>query len=913
MPRRILICIEDTGVAHVVAARLMKDGADGVVVGSPADLVAEANDGAIALVVQDKYPSGEAGASLLRQVRMALGTPVPGVYLLTGELADADRSVLAKQYKVQEFLSVAASPHQIAGALLTAARPADDEPDIVLHEDEADNDFDIDLASKADMEALPDEPQELNLDDYPEASFDGDSDAMTVEVSVSALKGLGLHQDSDIATDLPTRRVHDEVTRGNPLMQQAVTHLGGTNASSLDASLENFDDMPRTQEGGSEPPPMTLDTGNLEAAETGLMEFTMPAPGASRDLELPVATEASQDQAASEDDAAVLALEGLSAADLDDSTSGEAPADDGDEAALLEAFDEAFDAGDGMPAPDDPPTPATVKGPEPLPPPDAPAEEVVAEDGASDEEDEMQVQQLKKALLAKKRELEAATKRIDELEDQLASADAGSSVPSDGVPSEGVFEDLRYPALLARARAEAWSGTIKMQLAGDVTRTIFIKKGLPVAFTTSEAGDKIGRVLVATGRITDEQYVKAATRMVERGIKLADALVDLGLLDKETLEVEVRNLTRDQIIAGFEQTQGRFTTTEGEEPNDSIPCFDFGPGEIYVLGYRTNAQASEMQATYESLRPKYLQANSKLASYRPKLGLSGDDERLIRLLGEAYTVEEAVERAKVDPTDAARLVAALQALDLVEEWSPGVEQFRSRLTSERQYFHEEIARIREEAAKREKQLFEGFERALAKIGSVMGGAAPSMSKSMADLPPDSSASASPSSAPPATAPPSEDAAKTTVLTVPPAAANKVSVEPKIEEAPTMTLSPAEQQPTLEPVASPKNGANKDLVLADPATLGEPKSPADGKFHEAIRQAADDRLDEAEVTLREAVRMDASRPDFLVSLARVLLANPRYERAGTLPVVRSLLDRAVQLSPDDPEAKSLHKEIVAEMG
>lgn len=68
-----------------------------------------------------------------------------------------------------------------------------------------------------------------------------------------------------------------------------------------------------------------------------------------------------------------------------------------------------------------------------------------------------------------------------------------------------------------------------------------------------------------------------------------------------------------------------------------------------------------------------------------------------------------------------------------------------------------------------------------------------------------------------------------------------------------------------------------------------------------------------MTLREAVRMDATKPHYLLSLARVLLENPRYERAGTLPVVRSLLDRAVQIAPDDTDVNALHDEVVQEMG
>src|SRR5690606_2570768 len=154
---------QDTGVAHVVVSRLQKDGVDGAVVEAPARLVEEARAQADAVVVQDRYTTGEAGSSLLRQVRVAKGGAVPAVYLLTSDLAAPDRHVLEKQYKVGAFLKIEATPHSIASALLAAAgveessaktesNDDDDDDDLVLHEDEVNNSFDISVDTGADMD-----------------------------------------------------------------------------------------------------------------------------------------------------------------------------------------------------------------------------------------------------------------------------------------------------------------------------------------------------------------------------------------------------------------------------------------------------------------------------------------------------------------------------------------------------------------------------------------------------------------------------------------------------------------------------------------------------------------------------------------------------------------------------------------
>ena len=73
-------------------------------------------------------------------------------------------------------------------------------------------------------------------------------------------------------------------------------------------------------------------------------------------------------------------------------------------------------------------------------------------------------------------------------------------------------------------------------------------------------------------------------------------------------------------------------------------------------------------------------------------------------------------------------------------------------------------------------------------------------------------------------------------------------------------------------------------------------------------ATEGNWDEAENALREAVRLDASRPSYLTGLARVLLNNPRYERSGTVPIVRSLLERAQALAPDDAEVASILQQV-----
>jgi predicted Zn-dependent protease len=140
----------------------------------------------------------------------------------------------------------------------------------------------------------------------------------------------------------------------------------------------------------------------------------------------------------------------------------------------------------------------------------------------------------------------------------------------------------------------------------------------------------------------------------------------------------------------------------------------------------------------------------------------------------------------------------------------------------------------------------------------------------------------------------------------------------VEKAPDKTRE-VHAAKSEEKVKSEKSGLStttSSSMMAAPTAAAPPQTvetPSEKKYREGLEQASQSRLDEAEVTLRESVRMDPSKPEYLCALAKVLLSNPRYERAGTLPVVRSLLDRAVTLSPNHAEASDMHRQIVSEMG
>ncbi|MEW5853670.1 MAG: DUF4388 domain-containing protein, partial [Myxococcota bacterium] len=320
------------------------------------------------------------------------------------------------------------------------------------------------------------------------------------------------------------------------------------------------------------------------------------------------------------------------------------------------------------------------------------------------------------------RELEDARAQIQQLQAQLASPGRAPALPvgddAGPLPKEGNLEQVAYARILVRLLKERFTGRLSLR-TGSAKREVYFENGAPAAYSSSEPGERLGRVLVTRNCITEEQYLAAARAMVERGAKLTEALLEMGAVDSARLQQEQRQLTKDQIINGFSLTQGSYLVEPGKSPPDEVTKFEFKTGEIFLQGYRKYAPDSEIKELYAALKETYYCPKPELAAYRPELGLEPDDERVLKMMSEAYTVEEAVERSGQPMERVSRLLGALKLLGLVGPWKPGVAEFEARLRAEKLRQAEEVLALKQKIREREEQLMADFQNSLKRLEGLI--------------------------------------------------------------------------------------------------------------------------------------------------------------------------------------------------
>ena len=474
----------------------------------------------------------------------------------------------------------------------------------------------------------------------------------------------------------------------------------------------------------------------------------------------------------------------------------------------------------------------------------------------------------------------------------------------------GMLEPARFAKLLYQCWSKEVTGALIVARESE-TLTIFFETGAPVQIESSIPGDPLGRALVDRGRITEAQYADAAKRAIESGTRLGHALVDLGFFSQEELGEELGTTARDRVIGCFEARQGSFEFDTARPAPSSQRPYRLRVPHIVAEGLRRHADHGILQQITGDVATRYFKLQRSLADLNDTYPLSEEERRFLAYEGRAYNVSDAAESAVLGLENAHKLMALLTTFEEISDFTPGVSEFE--------------ARIREERA-----LIADLQSSLPKVGN--GHASPNdniggplhqevlsaQAKSLGTGAPsphwmiDSHGEARPAVRAPKPPPPPPVTGVGPAPTPPPPA---VSSTPPPSSAPsTETEAPAmDEIPPMPVPSSDEEGlVPRPLVYAKPL----PRNP-DGSaietseralsrehFQRGVTLLGQGNFANAEEAFRDAVALCAEELVYLIGLARAIYYNPEYQAQGKLPVLRSIIDRAEQLAPDDPKVVTL---------
>lgn len=126
------------------------------------------------------------------------------------------------------------------------------------------------------------------------------------------------------------------------------------------------------------------------------------------------------------------------------------------------------------------------------------------------------------------------------------------------IPIKGSLQYFSLPQVLTYLNEQKQTGILAVE-GGDVRKNIFIEDGEVIFASSSKEEDRLGRMLVRTGKITSEQVAESLRLMKQTGKLQGISLVELGHITAKDLFCELTAHVKEIIFSLFLIEDGTFS------------------------------------------------------------------------------------------------------------------------------------------------------------------------------------------------------------------------------------------------------------------------------------------------------------------------------------------------------------------
>jgi tetratricopeptide (TPR) repeat protein len=188
--------------------------------------------------------------------------------------------------------------------------------------------------------------------------------------------------------------------------------------------------------------------------------------------------------------------------------------------------------------------------------------------------------------------------------------------------------------------------------------TIYFDEGHIVYATIVNRRDRLGDVLVASGRISAEQLAEAIERQAgDREHKLGEILVEQGALSRAELEQYMRHQIEEAVYYLFTWSSGTFNFEAGVRPEREDILARINPEFLLLEGARRVDEWSLIEKKIPSFDIIFSVDRSHLGESAPEL--SAEQQRLIPLLDGTRDVQQVMDQCGLAEFEAGKALFGL--------------------------------------------------------------------------------------------------------------------------------------------------------------------------------------------------------------------------------------------------------------
>jgi len=205
----------------------------------------------------------------------------------------------------------------------------------------------------------------------------------------------------------------------------------------------------------------------------------------------------------------------------------------------------------------------------------------------------------------------------------------------------GELERVPPVRLLARLMVARATGKLRFENQRQA-KELFFKAGRLVSVRSNLEEDRLGRYLLANGKLSPEQWLRAAGTLTPLSGRLPEALLASRVLTPNELAESLHSHRSAVALGVLRWTSGRFSFHEHELPARDGTEDCLGGLPLLNEGVRTHYSLERLARDQESLRDTPLLRNPHAPITQDELALSASELRAVSLLKPGGTLGSAL-------------------------------------------------------------------------------------------------------------------------------------------------------------------------------------------------------------------------------------------------------------------------------
>lgn len=197
---------------------------------------------------------------------------------------------------------------------------------------------------------------------------------------------------------------------------------------------------------------------------------------------------------------------------------------------------------------------------------------------------------------------------------------------------------------------------------GSILKEVFFQSGVVVAAGSNQPTEMLGHVLVARGKLTEEQLRAALLTRREGHEFLGQVLVRLGFVSKEDLLRALADRTEEIIYSLFEQENAEFHFEPAAMPNSQMVLISLSVDHVLLRGVHRHDEMARIRDVFPDGRVVLARASSSAPKEILEHPLA---RRILDLLDGRRTVDELAFSVHASPFPVMKFLYEAYRLGLV--------------------------------------------------------------------------------------------------------------------------------------------------------------------------------------------------------------------------------------------------------